>query len=115
MPLSKETREKIEKLQGMEQNMQNFLLQKQRLNSILAEIGSALSELGTSKESYKIVGNCMFLKDKESLKTELSDKKESISIRMQSIEKQEKKMREEMESIQSEVMKEMNESERRDS
>ena len=49
----------------------------------------------------------MILTDKEKVKSELGTKKEESEIRLQSIEKQEEKLKQKAQALQEEVMKEM--------
>lgn len=107
--MDKKTQEKIQALQLLEQNMQSFLMQKQQFQSQLVEIESALSELGKSKEAYKIVGNIMVSSDKESLEKELKEKQETFGIRIKAIEKQENSIKDRAKKLQEEVLGEMKE------
>ena len=102
--MNKETQDKIQKLQMIEQGMQNFLMQKQQIQSQLVEVESALKEIENTEESYKIVGNIMVKTDKETLKKDLTAKKEVLDLRIKSVEKQEKEMKDKADSMQSEVM-----------
>ena len=105
--VSKETEQKISQLQLFEQSLQNLLMQKQQFQSQLVEVESALKELGDSEESYKIVGNIMVSAKKEDLKKDLESKKETLSIRVKTLEKQEGSIKEKAEKLQSEVMEKM--------
>lgn len=105
--MSKNQEDKIKQLQLYEQNIQVLGMQKQRFQSQLIEISSALSELEGTDESYKIIGNIMVKTPKDSLIKELEEKKEIAGIRLKSIEKQEDNIREKMKSLQEEVMKGM--------
>jgi prefoldin beta subunit len=105
--MEKETEEKINQLQMLEQGMQSFILQKQQLQIQLVEAESALKELETAEKSYKIVGNIMISADKEQLVKDIKDKKERIELRLNSIEKQEKAMREKANSVQQDVLKKL--------
>ncbi|MBW2972218.1 prefoldin subunit beta [Candidatus Woesearchaeota archaeon] len=105
----KDMQEKINKLSAMEQSLQSFLSQKQAFQAQLMELASALEELGKTDKAYRIVGNVMVSSDKASLIKDLEQKKETMEIRIKSIEKQEAKMREKTSELQSEVMKEMSE------
>ncbi|MDD5087023.1 MAG: prefoldin subunit beta [Candidatus Nanoarchaeia archaeon] len=109
MSVSKETQQKIQQLQLMEQSMQQFLMQRQNFQSQLAEIDSALKELKKSKEAYKIIGNIMVLSDNEELEKELASKKETAELRIKTIEKQEQKLREKAEDMQKQVLDEIKE------
>ncbi|MDO8740620.1 MAG: prefoldin subunit beta [Candidatus Woesearchaeota archaeon] len=107
--MEKKTQEKIQTLQLLEQNLQNFLMQKQQFQSQLVEIESALSELGKAKEAYKIVGNIMVSSDKDALEKELKEKQETFEIRIRSIEKQENSIKDRAKKLQEEVLGEMKE------
>ena len=108
MKLSKETEQKINELQHLEQNMQALLLQRQNFQSQLNEISSALEELGKTEKSYKIVGNIMVLRKKEELSADLESKKEMMQMRIKALEKQEEKLKSKVTEIQSAVMGEIN-------
>ena len=105
--MTKETEEKIGQLQMMEQNLQNFLMQKQQLQGQLVEIESALRELKDSKEAYKIVGNIMISSTKEDLEKDLNEKKTTIELRIKTLEKQESTIKEKASSTQAEVMEQL--------
>jgi prefoldin beta subunit len=102
--VSKETEESINQLQLLEQSLQSFLVQKQQFQTQLVEVESALKELETSKESYKIVGNIMVQANKEDLKKDLESKKEMLNIRIKTLEKQESQIKEKSTKLQSEVV-----------
>ena len=107
--MKKRTEQRINELSLIEQQIQGLSAQKQQFNTQLLEVESALNELSSSKESYKIIGNVMIKMDKEKLIKELKEKNDSVEIRIKSIEKQEGSLREKAKSIQSEVMKELKE------
>jgi len=99
--------EKIGQLQMYEQSLQNILLQKQQFQSQLSEIDSALKEMESSSETYRIVGNIMVLTKKEELKKELQEKNSSLKLRIKTLEKQEDTIKEKAQSLQSDIMKGM--------
>jgi prefoldin beta subunit len=107
MEIPKETQEKIQKVQVLEQNLQSSRAQKQQLQSQLLEAESALEELKETSQSYKIIGNIMVATDKEELKKDLDSKKEVFELRLKKIEDQEEKIRENVGSLQKEIVKEM--------
>ena len=100
----KESEEKIAQLQLLEQNMQNFTMQKQQFQMQLNEIASALENLKDSEKSYKIVANIMINAKKEDLESELKQKKEMLEIRIKNLEKKEESIREKSQKIQKEVL-----------
>ncbi len=105
--------EKIEKLQVLEHNLQGILAQKQQFQSQLFEVNSALEEIDGSEEVYKILGGVLLRKKKEEVKKELEEKRDLTQIRITTIEKQEKKMREQAQTLQEEVVKKMQEEEKK--
>jgi len=109
MEVDKETEEKIQQLQLIEQNMQNFLLQKQQFQSQLSEMESALSELNGKKTAYRIIGNIMVESKSEDLEKEIKEKKNIVELRMKNLEKQEEKIREKAKALQEEVLEKMKE------
>lgn len=112
MKTNKETETKIAQLQALEQNIQNFLAQKQAFQSQLLEVENALGELGNSKgQVYRITGNIMVASDKETLNKDLQNKKEILVLRVKSVEKQENQLKEKASKLQSEVLTQIKASE----
>jgi len=106
--MNKETEEKIQQLQLLEQNLQNVLMQKQTFQMQLMESENALKEINkTKKDVYKIIGTIMVSSNKEELKKELKEQKEVLDLRLKNLEKQENNFKEKAEDIQKEVMKEI--------
>ncbi|MBS3152409.1 prefoldin subunit beta [Candidatus Woesearchaeota archaeon] len=108
MEVNKETESKIAQLQMLEQNIQNFLMQKQTFQTQLIEVDNALEELDkTTGNTYKIVGGIMIATDKETLNMELQGRKEVLGLRIKNIEKQENQLKEKASNLQSEVLKQI--------
>jgi len=106
MKVSKEAEGKIVELQTMEQNLQNFAMQKQRFQVTLTEVENAIEELNKAKDdSYQIIGSIMVKSKKEDLLKKLKEKKDIVDLRIKNIEKQEGKIKEKAEELQKEVMK----------
>ena len=97
-------REIIEQIKQIEQNLQTVLMQKNAINSQIFEIDSSLKEIDSSKESYKIIGSVMVLSDKENLKKELFDSKESLQVRLKTLEKQEDMLKSRLSGLQKEAV-----------
>ena len=107
--MKEETQNKINELQLMEQNLQNILMQKNMFQSQLLEVENALKEIKNAKDKiYKIVGPVMIEEKKEKIKKDLDSKKEIVELRLKSIEKQEKQLKEKYSELQSGIMKELN-------
>ena len=108
MNLDKETQEKIQELQFLEQNFQQISIQKQAFQLELNETESALTEIEkTNEDVYKIVGNIMVKMGKSDIQKELKEKKDILSLRFKSIEKQESSFKEKTEKLREEVVKSM--------
>ncbi len=106
MEFDKQTQEKIQELQGYEQNLHGLLMQKQAFQMELTETENALSEIASSKDDiFKLVGNIMVKTDKKKVEDELTKKKDLLSLRLKSIETQEKDLTNTTEELKKEVMK----------
>ncbi|VVB78489.1 Prefoldin subunit beta [uncultured archaeon] len=106
MDIDKETQEKIQELQVYEQNLHGILMQKQAFQMELTETENALSEISEAKEDiFKLIGNIMIKTSKEKTEKELKQKKDLLSLRLKSIEKQESQLSEQLEKLKEEVMK----------
>jgi len=108
MDISKENESKIQQLQTIEQNLNQFLQQKQQLQAQQLEVESGMKELEDTKQAYKIVGNIMVAMDKDKLKAELEDKKKIVDMKLSTIEKQEGSLREKAKTIQEDIMQSVN-------
>ena len=106
--MEKKVEDKIQELQMIEQNLQNFLAQKQAFHSQLMETETALSEIQNSEKAYKIIGNIMVLSSKDGLQKELGSKKEIVELRIKTLERQETRLRDSASELQKEVLEELN-------
>ena len=83
-----------ESLMDFERNrvqLLNVSAQKQQLQAQGTTLGAALDELDGTKEKkvYKAVGNILILADVSKVKKELKDQKESVDLRVKTLQKQE--------------------------
>jgi prefoldin beta subunit len=107
--MNEETQEKIQEMQTLEQQLQQFLMQKQALQTELVETDSASSALKkSSDEVYKLIGQLLIKVDKKDTEQNVEEKKKLIETRLESINKQESSIAKRIESLREEVMKEMN-------
>lgn len=72
--------------------------QTSTLRMQLAEIDSALSEIAEDREVYRIVGNIMVASDYDSVKTDLENQKELVQKRIDMLDKEKKKARDELDA-----------------
>ncbi len=78
-------------IQLLEHNMQQLLMQRQSMQFELNELTNALNELSKTKDDvYRVMGNIMMHANKTDLQKELDERKKSLEIHMQAIERQEK-------------------------
>ncbi|MEX0920148.1 MAG: prefoldin subunit [Candidatus Pacearchaeota archaeon] len=99
----KDRDQKIQEMQTAEQNLQNILYQKQAFQMEISETKEAISEMETSEEVFKIVGQLMMKTDKEKAKEELLNKEKVLNTRINSLEEQEKGISERLEELREEV------------
>lgn len=97
----------LQRLQMLDQAVQQLVAQKQQFQSQLFEIESALKEISTTPQAYKIIGSIMVSANKETLKKELEQKKELVELRVKTAEKQELQMQEKLKQLQEDVVKKM--------
>ena len=97
----------IAQFQMLQQQLQGMLMQKETLNINKIEIERAIEELTNTPEktAYKITGNVMISKPVEELKKDLENTKEAIDIRMSGVEKTEKRLTEQLRTIQLKLQK----------
>ena len=108
MEILKETAQKIEELRILENNLHQFLMQKQTIQVELNEINNALEEVKKSSgDIYKVSSNIMLKSEKNSILKELEEKKKIFEIKINSIEKQEKIFEEKTEALRKEVNSEI--------
>jgi prefoldin beta subunit len=107
-PINEKTQDQIREIQALEQNIQSLLMQKQAFQLELNETENALSEIKDSKEDiFKLVSSIMIKTDKSKVIKDLEQRKELLSLRLKSIEKQESHFSEHLQELRDEVMKQM--------
>jgi prefoldin beta subunit len=103
----KEAEGEVQKLQQYQQQLQLLSMQKQNLQAQILEIDHSLEELKkvTKEEVYEIVGTVMIKRDKNLLENSLNEKKQSLDLRQNVIEKQLDKISRKTQELQETVMK----------
>jgi len=101
-----ETKQKIQDLQILEQNLQSILHQKQNINFELNESVNAIEEITKTNDLvYKMVGSIIVSVDKNKTLEELQEKKKILELRNSSIEKQEASIESRATILQAEIRK----------
>lgn len=106
---SPQVRDQAQRMQQMEQNINLLLQQKRTMESDLRETENAIEELTKAPEDalvYKSVGGIMLKKNRDDVLSDLKEKQETLDIRLKSMEKQETRMKQQLEEA-SENLKSM--------
>lgn len=101
----------IELLGILEQNLASLVSQRQSFQRQLLDAQEASKELASSETAYQIVGTIMIKKSSKVLLEELAQKQELLSIKLESIIKQENSIRKQISDLQTTVMSEMDKGE----
>ena len=107
--ISPQLQNQIAHFQQLQQQLQAVSSQKLQMDAQIKEIESTISELDTATgDVYKNVGSLMIKVDnKDSVKAELEEGKETMEVRVKSMERQEVALREKYESMQESLNKAM--------
>ena len=93
--ISPQIQQQLGMFQQIQQQLQQVSSQKMQYEMTLRETKRALEELEASKDDavvFSAVGSILIQKDKASVKTDLDEKIESLELRVNSLDKQEKAM-----------------------
>ncbi|MCQ2053112.1 MAG: prefoldin subunit beta [archaeon] len=103
--ISPQLQNQIAQFQQLQQQLQAVSSQKIQMESQLKEIKRAMEELDkASGDVYKNVGSLMIkIDDKEALKMELEESVETFEVRIKSIDRQEKNLREKYNEMQASI------------
>ena len=97
----------IAQFQQLAQQIQMVSTQKMQLDAQVRELDKAIGELekaGDDAVVFRTVGSLMIqAKDKAALVNELKDQKETTEVRMKTLEKQDKHLRERHQSLQQQI------------
>lgn len=106
--LNQDTQNKLQELQMAEQGLQNTLLQKQAFQMELNELDSAIEETKKADDDvFKIIGSIMVKSNKADILKELEEKKNIFSLRLKTLENQEKILSERFENLKSNIEQEL--------
>jgi prefoldin beta subunit len=102
--------ELVNEFQNYQQELQSIVIQKESLRLQSVEVDKALEELQKTnqKTAFKITGNIMISKPVEEIKKDLEEIKESIGLKIKSLEKSEERVSNKLKELQTklkEVMK----------
>lgn len=100
-----EQRESLMEFEKNRQLLGSISAQRQQLSFQLEMISAAIDEMKLNKEKnvHKVVGNILFLKDAKEMEKELIDKKETIELKLKTIEKQEENIVKKLNSLKTKI------------
>jgi prefoldin beta subunit len=101
--LPPQLQEQLVRLQQFQQTLQAVVTQKQQIDLELSETDKALTELEKSTDDtpvYKSVGTILVKSARQTLLTELNERKEILTTRATVLGKQEERTREKLKEIQ---------------
>lgn len=96
-----EMRKQLADFQQLQQQLQMLAYQHQQMDLQLKDLEHTKEELKTAGEgqAYRFVGAFFVPKDKAQLEKDLQEEKETLELRAKTLQKQEEKMSERLESI----------------
>jgi prefoldin beta subunit len=107
MELPPKVQNQIAQLQQLQQQAQIVMTQKYQLEVRLNEVKMALEELQKSSEKrviYKSIGDLMIkVENADELSKDLNEEKETLGIRIKTLENQEKQMKERLKTLQEQI------------
>lgn len=105
--LPPQVQNQIAQLQQLQQQAAVLGSQRQQLEVAVREIERTLEELAKAAPDavlYRTAGGLLIrAKDKESVAKDLTDTKETTDVRLESVKRQEQRLRERLESLQKEL------------
>jgi prefoldin beta subunit len=104
--LSPQLQNQILQLQQLEQHARSIALQKSQVEALLRETETAISELekvGSEEIIYKTVGEIMIKTKKDEILASLAEKKETYSLRIKTLERQEERILRRAQELQTQV------------
>ena len=95
----------------LQQQLQNIMAQKEAIGIQLLELKKALEELENTKEKevYKIAGPILIKSQKAGVLKELRERDETFSLRLKSLEKEEKRIKLKIEDLREKLVSNMKE------
>jgi prefoldin beta subunit len=104
--IPKQLEQQLVQFQQLQKQAQTFAQQRLQFEIQLKETEKALSEiekLGAKPEIYKSVGAFLIKSEKEPIKKELEEKKETLGVRITTFKSQEEKYTEKLKTMKTEI------------
>jgi len=108
--LPPQVQERLQRLQQLQNTMQQLLAQRQRIEMEVAESDKALEvlkEVPGDAKVFKSVGAVLVEKERDKVVKELEERKEFLDMRAKVLQKQEEKTKEKLTGLQETLQKEL--------
>jgi prefoldin beta subunit len=108
--LPPQIQQRLLRLQQLQQTLQGVMAQKQQLEMQLNDAEQALTELENMKETaviYKSIGALLVKSAKSKVTTELTERKELLTMRVDVLAKQEERLRTQVKDLQEKLQRDL--------
>ncbi|MEJ2126195.1 MAG: prefoldin subunit beta [Candidatus Bathyarchaeota archaeon] len=108
--LPPQVQQRLMRLQQLQQSLQSVMGQKQQLEMQLHEVEQAKIELEKLDETavvYKSIGALLVKSEKNTVETELSDRKELLKMRVDVLTKQDKRIKTQVKELQDQLQQDL--------
>ncbi len=99
------------RFQEMQEQLRAILIRKQQFDLETKDVERALNEsknLADDAVIYKSVGILLFKTEKGKIVAELNERKEELDLRMKTIERQEQRLKQQLEDLRRTIMEQVN-------
>lgn len=108
--LPPKVQQRLLRFQQLQQQLQGTLLRKQQVQLELMEVENALKELEGVEDDvpiYKAVGALLVRAEKPKVVQELEDRREFLKLRLEQLEREENRLREQIEELRARLRKDL--------
>jgi len=108
--LPPQIQQRLLRLQQLQQTLQGVMAQKQQLEMQLSEVEQAANELEKLNETaviYKSIGALLVKSKKDKVTTELTERKELLTMRVDVLAKQETRLRTQAKDLQEKLQQDL--------
>jgi len=108
--LPPQVQQRLMRLQQLQQSLQGVMAQKQQLEMQLNEVEQAKAELETLEETavvYKSIGALLVKSEKNTVETELSERKELLKMRVDVLAKQDERIKTQVKELQEQLQQDL--------
>ena len=108
--LPPQVQQRLMRLQQLQQSLQGVMAQKQQLEMQLNEVEQAKTELEKLSENavvYKSIGALLVKSEKNTVETELSERKELLKMRVDVLAKQDERIKTQVKELQEQLQQDL--------